>query len=245
MSNLIPFAFEQHRVRIITRDGAQWFILTDLCEVLEIANVGNAAARLKDSEKDAVRVADAIGRGQQTVIVNESGFYRLVLRSDKPQAEKFQSWVTGEVLPSIRKTGTYRAPVVDFNDPAFLRQTLLGYTERVIALEAQRDALLPQAEALERIADAQGSFTITAAAKALQTARDALLSYMRSHGWIYRGGDGFLGYQVKINAGLLLHKVQSLRRENGPDRVVEQVRVTAKGLTRLAAAMGQTVGAAR
>ena len=63
MSNLIPFAFEQHRIRIITRDGAPWFVLTDLCEVLEIANVGNAAARLKDSEKDAVRVADAIGRG--------------------------------------------------------------------------------------------------------------------------------------------------------------------------------------
>lgn len=199
----------------------------------------------KDSERDGIRVADAIGRAQQTIIVNKSGFYRLVLRSNKPQAEEFQSWVTGKVLPSIRKTGAYGAAAVDFNDPAFLRQALLGYTERVIALEAQRDALLPQAEALERVADAQGSFTITAAAKVLQTGRDALLSYLRSNRWIYRGGDGFLGYQDKMNAGLLLHKVQSLRRENGPDKVVEQVRVTPKGLTRLATAMGQTVGAAR
>ena len=111
---------------------------------------------------------------------------------------------------------------------------------RVAALrQALYGALAPQAEALDRLTHAQGSLTLTAASKALQVGRDALLTFMRSNRWIYRGGDGHLGYQDRVGAGLLMHKITALPRENGRERMVEQVRVRSKGLAHLATALAQ------
>lgn len=84
--------------------GEPWFVAADVCTVLEIANVGNAVLRLDKSEKDHRRM-DTLGGPQNMSVVNESGLYTLILRSDKPEAKKFQHWVTHEVLPSIRKHG--------------------------------------------------------------------------------------------------------------------------------------------
>lgn len=80
------------------RGGRRDFINLVAHRVLEIVNVGNASARLDDDEKDDIRSTDAIGRQQITIIINEPGLYRLVMRSDKPQAKPFQKWVTGTVL---------------------------------------------------------------------------------------------------------------------------------------------------
>ncbi len=110
-NNALVCVFEGHKVRILDQDGAPWFVLADVCKVLEIANVGNAAARLEPDERDDIRLTDAIGRSQSTVIINEAGMYRLVLRSDKPEAKRFQKWVVTEVLPTIRKTGSYGADI--------------------------------------------------------------------------------------------------------------------------------------
>lgn len=100
------FEFEGHGVRVIERDDAPWFALVDVCAVLEIANSRNAAARLDDDEK-ALHGTDSLGRGNQLTIINESGLYSLILTSRKEEAKRFKKWVTGDVLPSIRKTGMY------------------------------------------------------------------------------------------------------------------------------------------
>lgn len=108
---IVPFLFEsEHMVRTIERETAPWFVLADLCRVLEIGNVGNAVARLDPEEKDDIQIVDAIGRQQQTAIVNESGLYSLVLTSRKPKAKAFKKWITNEVIPSIRRTGSYALP---------------------------------------------------------------------------------------------------------------------------------------
>lgn len=114
------FEYEDKRpFRIIDRNGEPWFVLSDVCRELEIANVGNAAARLDEDEKDSIRNPDANGaRGNpHLVVVNESGLYSLILSSRKPEAKRFKKWVTKEVLPSIRKTGGYGR-----NTPAFIRR---------------------------------------------------------------------------------------------------------------------------
>lgn len=73
--------------------------------MLEITNVGNAANRLDDDEKSYIRRTDlGLKPGKDMIIVNESGLYALIVRSDKPQAKPFRKWVTSEVLPMIRKT---------------------------------------------------------------------------------------------------------------------------------------------
>ncbi|WP_287497984.1 Bro-N domain-containing protein [Pandoraea sp. CB10b_02] len=108
-SNLpVVFNFGSQSVRTIEQDGEVWFVATDVCHVLDIANPRNASARLDDDEKDAVQITDAIGRQQETTIINESGLYSLILNSRKPEARAFKRWVTHEVLPAIRKTGGYQ-----------------------------------------------------------------------------------------------------------------------------------------
>lgn len=127
-------------------------------------------------------------------------------------------------------------PAIDLNDPGALRGLLLTYSEKALVLEKRVQELLPSQEALERIAQADGSSCITDTAKMLQMRPKDLFSYLEQNGWIYRrpGASTYLGYQSKITAGLLEHKVTVVTRADGSERETCQVRVTPKGLTKLA-----------
>jgi prophage antirepressor-like protein len=105
---LITFHFKDVSLNAVEIGGEPWFVLVDVCRVLEIANSRNATARLDEDEK-GVHNVDTLGGAQDVTIISESGLYRLVLTSRKPQAKPFQKWVTTEVIPSIRKTGQYSA----------------------------------------------------------------------------------------------------------------------------------------
>ena len=107
MADLQLFQFESQDVRIVTINGEPWFVAKDLCDVLGIKNSRDALSRLDDDEKDAVVLTDTIGRKQEMMAVSESGMYGLVLSSRKPEAKAFKKWVRSEILPSIRKTGSY------------------------------------------------------------------------------------------------------------------------------------------
>jgi len=138
----------------------------------------------------------------------------------------------GAELRRIAQSG----PTIDLNDPGALRGLLLTYSEKALALEKQVKELLPSQEALQRISEAQGSLCVTDAAKALQMRPSDLFSWLRQNGWIYKriGAPHDLGYSSKTTAGLLEHKVTTVLRADGSEKVTEQVRVTAKGLTKLA-----------
>ena len=94
-------------MRVVMRDGEPWFVLSDVCEVLAIGNASDVAARLDENEKDGIDLIDPIGRKQMTNIVTESGLYLAIMTSRKPEARRFRKWVTGTVLPTIRRTGSY------------------------------------------------------------------------------------------------------------------------------------------
>ncbi len=121
------------------------------------------------------------------------------------------------------------------NDPAAMRRLLLSYCERVLDLEETAKRLAPKADALDRIAESHGSFCLTDTAKSLQLRPKDLVDWLLAHRWIYRrpGGSGYLAYQQRIQAGLVTMKVLSVERSDGTARIVEQVRITAKGLARL------------
>ena len=89
-----------------------WFVLADVCRVLEIRNHRDARTRLNKDGVGTTDVIDSLGRVQQANIINESNLYKLIFQSRKPQAEKFSDWVTGEVLPTLRKQGTYSMPTM-------------------------------------------------------------------------------------------------------------------------------------
>lgn len=103
---ITPFSFDNHNIRVILRDAEPWFSASDVCTTLGIKNHRDSLMHLDDDEKGVVST-DTLGGQQKISVVNESGLYALVLRSRKPEARKFAKWVTGEVLPTIRKTGAY------------------------------------------------------------------------------------------------------------------------------------------
>ena len=106
------FNFGTNAVRIVVRDGEPWFVAADVAAALGYRDAQDAGRSLKPEQKGTQNVRTP-GGDQRVTIINESGLYRLVLRSRKPEAEKFSDWVTGEVLPSIRKTGGYAKPAAD------------------------------------------------------------------------------------------------------------------------------------
>lgn len=126
------------------------------------------------------------------------------------------------------------------NDPEFLRGTLLTYSEKVIALEHKVEEMQPDVEALDRIAKAEGSMCITNAAKILQVQPKYLFRLLSESHWIYRrtGGRAWLPYQDKIQSGALESKVTTVTRSDGSEKVVEQVLITPKGITKLAKMIG-------
>ncbi|WP_170245992.1 phage antirepressor KilAC domain-containing protein [Methylobacterium gnaphalii] len=131
-----------------------------------------------------------------------------------------------------------RDPLRALADPAALRSLLLQNVEKVIALEAENAELKPAAAALDRIAEAHGTFCRSTAAKMLGIPPQTLCRWMRTNGWTFRrpGDKDDLAYQSKIQAGLLEHKVNTGPRPDGTEWTSTQVRVTPKGLTVLAKA---------
>lgn len=127
-------------------------------------------------------------------------------------------------------------PVVALNDPAALRTLLLDNVNKVLALQGEVEEMRPQVQALERIALSDGSMCITDAAKTLQVQTKSLFAFLRSHKWIYtrQGCSSEIAYQDKLAQGLLEHKTNTVTKSDGYEKTVTQVRVTAKGLSRLA-----------
>ena len=116
MSNEIQvFNFEQREVRIVMKDGEPWWVASDVASILEYRDAFNAIRILDDDEKGTQKVSTHGGE-QEMSIINESGLYTLIIRSNKPEAKRFRKWVTSVVLPSIRKTGGYSIPQKDNKD---------------------------------------------------------------------------------------------------------------------------------
>lgn len=108
------YSFENQLIRTILRNGEMWFIAKDVCKAIKISNVADALVKLDDEEKTTIALTDRqAGNGAQSIsIVSESGMYTLILRCRDAVKKgtapyKFKKWVTSEVLPSIRKTGSY------------------------------------------------------------------------------------------------------------------------------------------
>lgn len=110
MNNLQIFVYGGEQLRTVQRDDGLWWVLRDVCRVLNIGNITDTKKRLDPDEVDLTDLIDSMGRVQSTTIINEPGLYSVILRSDKPEAKQFKRWVTHDVLPSIRKTGAYGVP---------------------------------------------------------------------------------------------------------------------------------------
>ena len=160
MNDLQIFKNDQFgEIRTVQLDGEPWFVAADVCKALCISNHSDALTRLEDDEKDGVGLTDTIGRVQMTAIVNEPGLYSLVLGSRKPEAKAFKRWITHDVLPSIRKTGSYVDPGVSGLSPQL--QAMISFELRQNKQESRLAALeASAAESRRQLADAVAMFAV-------------------------------------------------------------------------------------
>lgn len=242
MNALAPFDFQGSHVRVLVLDGEPWFVGKDVAGVL-------GYARTADAVRSHCKAARPVGVGEtptpldpQTVIIPERDVYRLVMRSKLPSAERFEEWVVAEVLPSVRRSGSYS---IEVSIPRTLPEALrlaadLAEQNNHLRLVVQEQA--PKVQALARISEARGTLCLTDAAKHLGVRRKDLLTWMRENRWIYRreGSARWVAYQPREVAGLLEHRVTVIGVEDsGDQRLASQVRVTPKGLAVLAQKLGR------
>ena len=129
--------YESSEIRTVQVNGEPWFVLSDVCKVLELSTPARVAERLEKDEVSQTHTIDRMGREQKATIINESGLYTVILRSDKPQAKPFRKWVTSEVLPSIRKHGSYSVQS-QFADLSPQLQVLIQMETRQKQIEARQ-----------------------------------------------------------------------------------------------------------
>jgi prophage antirepressor-like protein len=130
-------------IRTVIIGGEPWFVLKDLCVALSLSNPSRVVERLDDD--DVKKIDPNFELGSQNPsntpinIVNESGMYNVILRSDKPEAKQFKRWLTHEVIPQIRKTGSYGINLPEFTSPALAARAWAEEFERRQIAESQRN----------------------------------------------------------------------------------------------------------
>lgn len=198
MNDIQIFNFQSNEVRVVKDDnGEPWFVAKDVCEVLGLTNPSEALKSLDSDEKSTLRNSEGrAGAGAQRFnIINESGLYALVIRSNKPNARKFRKWVTSEVLPSIRKHGGYIASNgTESVEELYMRamESLHAALERQKAITAEQTKQLeqqaPDVEYCNTVLAAKNLHTVNSIATHLGTTAVRLNRLLSLHGWIYRKG---------------------------------------------------------
>lgn len=185
MTEIVPFDFDDHQVRVyVGTDGEPWWVVADICAVLDIGNPSDAVRRLDDDEVGLVSIDAPNGRQVSVNAVSEAGLFALILGSRKPEAKVFKRWVTHEVLPQIRRTGSYIAPRADSTPSPSGIDVLRAMVEQLAT--AQHTADLALTTSAEARSEAQ-------VANARLDAIDSLRDWYSAVGWAnltgFRQGD--------------------------------------------------------
>ena len=155
MENLVK-VFENTEfgeLRMVVVNDEPWFVGKDVAEALGYERGSKAVQDHVDEEdKDVVPIQDSIGRMQNTPVINESGVYSLVFGSKLPTAKSFKRWVTSEVLPSIRKTGSYQKPMSQLEILAGSVKQLLEQQKRIDELEQNQQVQSAQINSIKELA---------------------------------------------------------------------------------------------
>lgn len=234
-NELQTYAFENLNVRIIVENGEPYFCASDVCKALGYSNARDAM-RVHCAQGGVVKRDTPTSSGiQPMAYIDERNLYRLIMRSKLPSAEKFQDWVCGEVLPSIRKTGKYATNQLEA--PKSYKeavQQLLCQLEKNEALEAKNLQLenkieedAPKVEFADGVIATGKCLCLREAIKACGVKPMAGFDWLRSHKFIYKQGNQ--ATQKSIDMGLMVVRFANVPHVEG----VEQkpyAHVTGKGL---------------
>lgn len=216
------FNYEGAQVRTVVIDNEPWLVAKDLCDILEISNPTVAIQRL---DADEVTKFNLGGLHGEVNIVNEYGMYSLILGSRKAEARAFKRWVTHEVLPQIRKTGTYGNQIPQSYSEALRLAANLSEENEKLQIESQINA--PKVALYEVAISAKNNLTMNAVAKSLGYGRNKLFDFLREQKVLMKNN---LPYETYVQRGYfdvrqytITHFTESLENKT-------QTLVTPKGM---------------
>lgn len=229
------------KVRTVVKDGEPMFCLNDVCRVLEIGNPSDVRKRVSEDGVDTIEVIDSMGRKQNATFINESNLYKTIFQSRKPEAERFSDWVTGEVLPSIRKHGAYATPATIENiiaNPDFgikLLSALKEEQEKNKVLSVTVDQMKPKALFADAVSASHTSILIGDLAKLLkqngiETGQKRLFDTLRNDGFLIKcGSSKNMPTQRAMESNLFEIKEGSYVDSNGCNVTTRTTKVTGTG----------------
>lgn len=229
------------RIRAVSENGEPWFVAKDVCDALGISKYRDAVSRLDADERGSVLV-DTLGGAQEANTVSEPGFYKLVMRSRKPEAKAFQRWVTHEVLPAIRRDGGYMAAKPDETPEETMAralriadETMRRQRERIEGLAAENAELRPKALFADAVAASDGTCLVGELAKMLRQngvdiGQNRLFAWLRDNGWLGKSGcNRNVPTQRAMDMGLFRIKETAVTHSDGHVTVTRTPKVTGKG----------------
>lgn len=234
MTDLTTYGFHGHSVRVIADEhGDPWFVAADVARILGYAAAKDMTRRLDDDEKGGRSVPTPGGR-QQMAVITEPGLYVAILGSQVEGARAFKRWVTHELLPEVRRTGSYSMPK-DY--PSALR-ALAAEAETRTALEAKVAADAPKVLFADAVATSQTDILVGDLAKILrgndvQVGANRLFEWLRNDGYLIRrqGTDWNMPTQRSMELGLFRVKETAVTHSDGHVSVSKTPKVTGKGQT--------------
>lgn len=246
--DLVPFNYQDTEVRTVLIGSEPWFVAADVARVLGYRESYYLTRRLDDEDKGP-RMVGTPGGDQEMTVISEAGFYAAILGSQVEQARAVKRWLTHEVLPTIRKTGSYGVAVPDLETSegrVLMLERALATERELITTKAELAVAAPKADLADRILDADGDLSVADTAKSLTRAGikvgpTRLFNLLSGMGWITRAGDG--RWRVKqrfIETGYMSVLPQSHYHPRTGVLVLDppQPRVTPKGMARLLADHG-------
>ena len=241
---MTPFTYDDQPVRVVTINDEPWFVASDVASILGHSEAYAMTRTLDDDEKGPHTVRTP-GGNQSMVVISESGLYSAILRSRLAQARPFRRWVTSEVLPQIRKTGSYSA-TPQLSEDQIVQQALAITAARVEKLTAQLAIAQPKADAFDRWLSSNVDYPVAVVANALaglgaDLGRNRLFAWLDANHWIYRTAvkGQWHPLQTQIDTGRLSVRLgQQLNTRSGEQFATYTVRITAKGVARLATLLG-------
>ena len=191
MSNMKIFENPEFgKVRTIVINDEPWFVGKDVAEILGYSQPSVAISKKVDDDDKGISKMETPGGEQNTIIVNESGLYSLILSSKLPTAKKFKHWVTSEVLPSIRKTGSYNLP--DFNNPAEAARAWANEYEAKQKLLTENKVMKPKAEYFDCLVDRNLLTNFRTTAKEFHMKQKQFINWLLKNKFVYRDQKGSL-----------------------------------------------------
>ncbi|MDB1693216.1 phage antirepressor [Enterococcus casseliflavus] len=220
------FNFEQNEVRTILVNDEPYFVGKDVARVLGYSNTKDALSRHVDSEdKTGARITTS-GQSREMTIINESGLYSLILKSKLPNARKFKRWVTSEVLPTIRKTGSYTNVPQSFAQALRLAADL---EEKNQLLEQQIAEYEPKISYLDMILSSTDTVATSQIAADYGMSAIALNKLLNKLGVQYKVSGQWILYRKHMNQGYTKSHTSEIPKADGGVKVVMNTKWTQKG----------------